>query len=159
MQFYALFWRISGFKKRKKYNPSECRKLENYKRPFEQILTQCEYYKGWFWGTPVCFGQQTTCPIYLILYLGEHPFVLGSKVHAQYTYYYILGNTRLFWTENYMHNILITISWGTPVCFGQQTTCTIYLLLYFVLAQQPPVGNGLLIQEVPRPHTTTHHSR
>jgi len=27
------------------------------------------------------------------------------------------------------------------------------------LAQQPPVGQGLLIHEVSRSHTTTHHSR
>jgi hypothetical protein len=27
------------------------------------------------------------------------------------------------------------------------------------LARQPPVGHGLLIHEVPRSHTTTHHSR
>ena len=29
----------------------------------------------------------------------------------------------------------------------------------FVLARQPPVGHGLLILEVSRSHTTTHHSR
>jgi len=29
----------------------------------------------------------------------------------------------------------------------------------FFLAQQPPVGQGLLIREVSRSHTTTHHSR
>ena len=28
-----------------------------------------------------------------------------------------------------------------------------------LLAQQPPVGQGLLIHEVSRSHTTTHHSR
>ena len=30
---------------------------------------------------------------------------------------------------------------------------------FFILAQQPSVGHGLLIQEVSRSHTTTHHSR
>jgi hypothetical protein len=29
----------------------------------------------------------------------------------------------------------------------------------FLLAQQPPVGHGLLIHEVSRSHTTTHQSR
>ena len=29
----------------------------------------------------------------------------------------------------------------------------------FVLAQQPPVGQGLLIHEVSRSHTTTQHSQ
>jgi len=29
----------------------------------------------------------------------------------------------------------------------------------FFLAQQPPVDQGLLIHEVSRSHTTTHHSR
>ena len=29
----------------------------------------------------------------------------------------------------------------------------------FVLVRQPPVGQGLLIHEVSRSHTTTHHSR
>jgi len=33
------------------------------------------------------------------------------------------------------------------------------LNLIFLLAQPPPVGHGLLIHEVSRPHTTTHHSR
>jgi hypothetical protein len=28
-----------------------------------------------------------------------------------------------------------------------------------ILARQPPVGQGLLIHEVSRSHTTTHHSR
>ena len=33
--------------------------------------------------------------------------------------------------------------------------------LYFIFlsARQPPVGQGLLIHEVARSHTTTHHSR
>ena len=36
----------------------------------------------------------------------------------------------------------------------------IYLFLsFFLLAQQPPVVQGPLIQEVSRPHTTTQHSR
>jgi hypothetical protein len=30
---------------------------------------------------------------------------------------------------------------------------------FFFLARQPPVGQGLFIHEVSRPHTTTHHSR
>jgi len=30
---------------------------------------------------------------------------------------------------------------------------------FFLLAQQPPLGQGLLIHEVSRSHTTTHHSR
>jgi len=31
--------------------------------------------------------------------------------------------------------------------------------LFFYLAQQPPVGQGLLIHEVSRSHSTTHHSQ
>ena len=30
---------------------------------------------------------------------------------------------------------------------------------FFVLVQQPPIGHGLLIHEVSRSHTTTHHIR
>jgi hypothetical protein len=30
---------------------------------------------------------------------------------------------------------------------------------FFLLAQQPPVGQDLLIHEVSRSHTTTHHSQ
>jgi hypothetical protein len=37
--------------------------------------------------------------------------------------------------------------WGTPEYF------------LFFLARQPPVGQGLLIHEVSRSHSTTHHSR
>ena len=33
------------------------------------------------------------------------------------------------------------------------------LFVCLFLAQQPPVGQGPLIHEVSRPHTTTHHSR
>jgi len=33
------------------------------------------------------------------------------------------------------------------------------LLKAFFFARQPPVGQGLLIHEVSRSHTTTHHSR
>jgi len=32
-----------------------------------------------------------------------------------------------------------------------------FLLIIFILAQHPPVGQGLLIYEVSRSHTTTHH--
>jgi len=35
----------------------------------------------------------------------------------------------------------------------------LYFKLVFLLVQQPPVGQGLLIHEVSRLHTTTHHSR
>ena len=42
-------------------------------------------------------------------------------------------------------------------------TCTLFLLhvpfVCLFLARQPPVGHGLLIHEVSRSHTTTHHSR
>ena len=37
--------------------------------------------------------------------------------------------------------------------------CNIVLFLFFFLARQPPMGQGLLIHEVSRSHTTTHHSR
>jgi hypothetical protein len=33
------------------------------------------------------------------------------------------------------------------------------LLNFFILVRQPPVGQGLLIHEVSRSHTTTHHIR
>ena len=33
------------------------------------------------------------------------------------------------------------------------------MLLFVYLAQEPPVGQGLLIHEVSRSHSTTHHSR
>ena len=34
-----------------------------------------------------------------------------------------------------------------------------YLLLFFPVALQPNAGHGLLLLEVSRSHTTTHHSR
>jgi len=34
---------------------------------------------------------------------------------------------------------------------------TLHICLF--LARQPPVGQGLIIHEVSRTHTTTHHSR
>jgi len=34
-----------------------------------------------------------------------------------------------------------------------------YLFVCLFLARQPPVGQGLLIYEVSRSHTTKHHSR
>ena len=39
------------------------------------------------------------------------------------------------------------------------STYIIPLNYYFYLARQPPVGHGLLLYEVSRSHTTTHHSR
>ena len=35
----------------------------------------------------------------------------------------------------------------------------VYLLFFFSLARQPPVGQGLLIHEVSKSHTTTQRSR
>ena len=35
----------------------------------------------------------------------------------------------------------------------------IVVIYFFNLSQQPPVGQGLLIHEVSRSHTATHHSR
>jgi len=35
----------------------------------------------------------------------------------------------------------------------------IILNIFFLLSQQPPVGQALLIHEVSRSDTTTHHSR
>jgi len=35
----------------------------------------------------------------------------------------------------------------------------IYIYIYIYLAQQSPVGHGLLIREFSRSHTTTHNSR
>ena len=41
-----------------------------------------------------------------------------------------------------------------------QFTCYILVALHWIfLAQQLPVGQGLLIHEVFRPHTTPHYSR
>jgi len=37
-------------------------------------------------------------------------------------------------------------------------TCFQPIVFFFLLAQQPPVGQGFLIHEVSRSHTTTHHS-
>jgi hypothetical protein len=41
---------------------------------------------------------------------------------------------------------------------GKGLTQTIGIV-YLILAQQPPVGQGILIHEVSRSHTTTHYSR
>jgi hypothetical protein len=35
----------------------------------------------------------------------------------------------------------------------------VYMNLFFYLARQSPVGHGLLMHEVSRSHTATHHSR
>jgi len=37
--------------------------------------------------------------------------------------------------------------------------CNAYRPICLFLVQQPPVGHGLLIHEVSRSHTTTHHIR
>ena len=47
-------------------------------------------------------------------------------------------------------------------CFGLElhhVLIAVVVFLFFLLVQQPPVGHGLLIHEVYRSHTTTHHSR
>ena len=40
-----------------------------------------------------------------------------------------------------------------------QNCLSYYSNTFLFLAQQPPVGQGLLIHEVSRSHATTHHSR
>jgi len=40
---------------------------------------------------------------------------------------------------------------------NKKFTLRVFFVLF--LAQQPQVGQGLLIHEVSRSHTTTHHSR
>ena len=50
-----------------------------------------------------------------------------------------------------------------PCCIDHKLKYNInniyYSLLFVCLAQQPPVGQGLLIHEVSKSHTTTKHSR
>jgi len=58
-------------------------------------------------------------------------------------------------------NFLCPIIWVHP-CDGEKaspwdvlTSCC----YFFLLVRQPPVGQGLLVHEVSRSHSTTHHSR
>jgi len=44
-------------------------------------------------------------------------------------------------------------------CLLSVHTTVWHVQCFFYLAQQPPVDQGLLIHEVSRSHTTTHHSR
>ena len=56
---------------------------------------------------------------------------------------------------------------NSPTCFSTsqmpslESLCSSYgnvFEFFFYLAQQPPVGQGLLIHEISRSHTTTHHN-
>jgi len=40
-----------------------------------------------------------------------------------------------------------------------ETSALFSILIFFIWRNSPPVGQGLLIHEVSRSHTTTHHSR
>jgi len=64
----------------------------------------------------------------------------------------------------WQHAVPIGVSaFGTPVRTGEWICGTSKLIQTlpggFFLARQPPVGQGLLIHEISRSHTTTHHSR
>jgi len=48
---------------------------------------------------------------------------------------------------------------GNKECFQLQDKNYLDTFFYYYLAQQPPVGQGLLFHEVSRSHTTMHHSR
>jgi len=45
------------------------------------------------------------------------------------------------------------------VCGVYVYVCVRVVCVCVCVSGQPPVGQGLLIHEVSRPHTTTHHSR
>ena len=50
-----------------------------------------------------------------------------------------------------LHSIIKAKRWSIRINYS--------LSQFLFLAQQPPVGQGLLIHEISRSHTTTHHSR
>jgi len=57
--------------------------------------------------------------------------------------------------------VLSALKEGAPPCLSdlEGSALLSYLVALLFLARQPPVGQGLLIHEVSRSHTMTHHSR
>jgi len=83
------------------------------------------------------------------------------------TFYQMNRFVRLGWDVSYTHThthtrwfkydrdwFLCKQAAYVPVIFEPS-----FIYFFFLLAQQPPVGYGLLNHEVSRSHSTTHHSR
>ena len=55
--------------------------------------------------------------------------------------------------------VLIISSWTEKLCVCLYIYIYIYIYIYFAVGLRPDAGHGLLILEVSRSHTTTHHNR
>ena len=64
-----------------------------------------------------------------------------------------------WWSMKRAEHVELLIQEIRGSCVWRQNVRNIEMFLLLFLAQQPPVGQGLLIHEFPRSHTTTHHSR
>ena len=82
--------------------------------------------------------------------------LLVSPLFFHYYYYYHHHHHHHNVTS-YLWRTIMFLQWRIIVCPSRVsfTECSTGLFL----AQQPPVGQGLLIHEVSRSHTTTHHRR
>jgi hypothetical protein len=72
-----------------------------------------------------------------------------------------IGNTTLFLVGKVTMTLPSALwpSWIKPCKQLRSAQHAEILSIYLFLAQQPSVSHGLLIHEVSRSHTTTHHSR
>ena len=60
-------------------------------------------------------------------------------------------------TTSYETDVVVTSCMNAVILFCNLLHFSLFVCL--ILAQQSPLGQGLLIREVSRSHTTTHHSR
>jgi hypothetical protein len=78
----------------------------------------------------------------------------GKKMHT----YALELQVAVFYQPVINYDTLLVTS-GRSVALGLTQPLTEMRWFVCFLAQQPPVGQGLLIHEVLRSHTMTHHSR
>jgi len=92
-------------------------------------------------------------------YIGEEGNAYYCQWQAKQNKQDTLGSSVLQSDRLSCFNMLYNI-WLSVAISRQMTGC-IYIrtINKFFLAQQPPVDQSLLIHEVSRSHTTTHHSR
>ena len=62
-------------------------------------------------------------------------------------------------TEGMFGPKTVELTTGSVLAHGVTMRVLLKALFFLFLVQQPPLGQSLLINEVSRSHTTTHHSR
>ena len=105
----------------------------------ENEITSCVTFLYISWEKKKCTGRQTH----------------GKAINLNL--FVVTNKSTLSLNIGYNTNAYVISS--RPRCMVVPKVLNWFRFIFLFLAQQPPVGQGLLIHEVSRSHTTTHHSR